>query len=61
VMIGIRDLMEKNTALSWHPAVYEAEWIFPFVILGVPFVMFILFACSAWYFLHARRQNGTGT
>ena len=55
VLVGIREQMGSN--LTWHPAVYEAQWIFPTVIFGMPVVMTLLFVSATWYFLHARNAR----
>ncbi len=57
VLFGIREQMEKVPSLTWHPAVYEADWIFPTIIYGMPMVESLLFVSSVWYFFHARNTN----
>ena len=59
VMLGIREQMEAVTALQWHPAVYEAEWIFPFFVFGSPVVESFLFVASLWFWFYTRRTNGS--
>ena len=52
VLIGIRNQMGES--LSWHPAVYETQWIMPTLFRSVVIVMALLYASSIWYFFHAR-------
>ena len=57
IVFGIRDLLKQSNVMQWHPAVYEAEWIFPTLMHGIPIVETLLFFDAIWYFLHARMEN----
>ena len=57
VVFGIRDEMKNIDSLQWHPAVYEAPWIFPTIMHGVPVVELLLCLGAIWYFFYARNET----
>jgi hypothetical protein len=59
VLVGLRSQMEG--VLTWHPAVYEANWIMPTAFYSTVFVMAALFISSIWYFLYTSKTDEKNT
>ena len=57
VVFGLRDQMKETGVMQWHPAVYEASWIFPTIMHGIPLVELLLCIGAVWYFFHSKKTH----
>ena len=54
-LIDLRE--EMRGAASWHPAVYEADWIAPTSAYSLIVLMVSLLISSLWFFAYTRRSE----
>ena len=55
VIVGLRGEMEG--VATWHPAVYEPEWIMPTAFSSVVIVMGLFMMGALWFFAFTRKAG----